>query len=219
MARKTHIKICCISSLAEARLAAALGADMLGLVGPMPDGPGVLDHDTARTIAQGFAGPAAPILLTSSATADAIAADAARVGVSRVQVVRHIDRREADRLAALDLTYIQVIHVEDNRAPDRLADYAPYCDGFLLDSGRPSQNTLGGTGLTHDWRISAECVRRADKPVFLAGGLTPLNVADAIGAVRPDGIDICSGVRRGGMLDEGLLRSFMQAAASADQSG
>ena len=57
----------------------------------------------------------------------------------------------------------------------------------------------------HDWSLSARIVRRATAPVFLAGGLNPMNVGEATGQVRPFGLDLCSGVRTGGALDPGLL--------------
>ena len=215
MASEIQIKICCISSSDEARCASDAGADYLGLVGPMPSGPGILDHSTAQTIAAQHRGHGAPILLTASTTAEAIAADAARVGVSHVQVVRHIDPAEAQLLSEYPLTYFQVIHIEDETALTLIETYAPFCDVFLLDSGRPSQDTLGGTGKTHDWRISAEWVRRAPIPTFLAGGLTADNIADAIKTVRPAGVDICSGIRRGGALDPALLASFIKNVKSA----
>ncbi len=98
----------------------------------------------------------------------------------------------------MNLTYFQVIHVEDETALDLVSRYGEACDAFLLDSGKPSAGRLGGTGAVHDWRISAEFVRRSPVPVYLAGGLNPDNVARAIAEVRPGGVDICSGVRRGG---------------------
>jgi len=215
MTQNIRIKICCISSPEEAKLASTVGADFLGLVGPMPSGPGILDHRAAREITDGHSGNGKPILLTSSTTATEIAVDARRVAVDHVQVVRHIDRIEAKKLSALPLAYFQVIHVEDENALGLIETYGDYCDAFLLDSGKPSRNTLGGTGETHDWNISAEFVRRASKPTFLAGGLTPDNVTDAIRQVRPDGIDICSGVRNSGALDAALLTAFVSAAKAA----
>lgn len=211
-----QIKICCISSPQEAQTATDAGADLLGLVGPMPSGPGVVDHGTAAAIADSITTTANPILLTSSKTASAIIADAKRVGVSHVQVVRHIDPAEATQLAATGLTYFQVIHVEDESALDLIDTYASYCDAFLLDSGKPSKGTLGGTGDTHDWSISEKFVRLAPKPTFLAGGLTPENVTDAIRQVRPAGVDICSGVRRDNKLAPDLLRAFIRAAQSTN---
>ena len=197
-------------------MASEIGADWLGLVGPMPSGPGILTLEEARAIAAGCVGRARPILLTSELRASAILRDAAFVGVDAVQVVQHIEPDEAAALASADITYVQVIHVEGPQALDLIEHYAPHCDSFLLDSGKPSRNTLGGTGNTHDWSVSAEFMRRAGKPVFLAGGLNPHNVAEAIQQVRPDGVDICSGLRRDGRLDPELLNAFMaEVKASA----
>ena len=212
---RPKIKICCISSPDEARIAAAAGADLLGLVGPMPSGPGVLTPDQAAGIAAGYDGAAEPILLTASTTAAEIDADARHVGVSHAQVVQHIASAEARQLSAMNLTYFQVIHVEDETALDLMSRYGEACDAFLLDSGKPSAGKLGGTGAVHDWRISAEFVRRSPVPVYLAGGLNPDNVARAIAEVRPAGVDICSGVRSGGHLDAALLARFIDAVEAS----
>jgi phosphoribosylanthranilate isomerase len=90
-------------------------------------------------------------------------------------------------------------------------------DGFLLDSGRPSLavKELGGTGRVHDWAVSARLVRAVRRPVYLAGGLKPGNVGEAIAAVRPFGVDLCSGVRQDGALHAPTLESFLRAVAAA----
>ncbi|HET9482962.1 MAG TPA: phosphoribosylanthranilate isomerase, partial [Xanthomonadales bacterium] len=92
-------------------------------------------------------------------------------------------------------------------------DVAPHVDALLLDSGNPNLavKELGGTGRAHDWAISRYIVERADKPVFLAGGLHPGNVREAIEAVRPFGVDLCSGIRTNGRLDAGKLAAFAAA--------
>jgi phosphoribosylanthranilate isomerase len=208
-------KICCISDAAEAKIAAQTGADWYGLVGPMPSGPGVLSLEQARDIATSCRFSARPILLTSAECAKAILAEADFVGVTAVQVVRHIPAKEAAELRASHLQYVQVVHVCGPETLALIDVYAPLCDAFLLDSGRPSRDALGGTGQTHDWSVSAEFVRRADKPVFLAGGLNPSNVSAAIRKVRPYGVDICSGIRRHGALDPALLSAFMEEVRKA----
>ena len=98
-------------------------------------------------------------------------------------------------------------------ALDLIPVYTPYVDAFLLDSGRPNAATpeFGGTGRRHDWTVSAELVRASRLPVFLAGGLSAANAADAIRQVRPFGLDLCSGVRTEGRLDPDKLASFMLA--------
>lgn len=68
-------------------------------------------------------------------------------------------------------------------------------DAFILDTQDLSNDKIGGTGLTHDWNISSEVVREVSRPVILAGGLTPENVADAIKIVKPFGVDANSGLK------------------------
>ena len=218
MSARTRVKICCIASPAEAALAASAGADLLGLVGPMPTGPGPVEERVLRRIAAQAVPWAAMVLLTNCIRFDDITEHAARVGVRAVQVVNHIPPDIHARLTrdAPGLARIQVIHVEDEGALDLIAAYAPHVTAFLLDSGRPSLRELGGTGRVHDWRISAEFVRRSPRPVFLAGGLTPVNVGEAIRRVRPFGVDLCTGIRIDGALDPGRLAAFMEAVRQAD---
>ncbi|MEM6677202.1 MAG: phosphoribosylanthranilate isomerase [Pseudomonadota bacterium] len=201
-------------------MASRAGARWLGLVGPMPSGPGVLTLPEARSITEALAGEALPggarlILLTAAETANGVVADAATAGVDAVQVVQHITLAEAGRLAAAPLHYIQVVHVEDESAVPLALSYARFADALLLDSGRPSAAVLGGTGARHDWSISRRIVAESPIPVFLAGGLEPGNVAEAIAAVGPAGLDLCSGLRPGPdrALDAGLLAAFMAAVA------
>ena len=196
-------------------MAVRLGAHALGLVGEMPSGPGMISDELARDIARTVPPGVDTVLLTSRTTADGIADHAAFCGTSTVQIVQHIDPAEYPKLTRHlpALRRVQVIHVEDDGALDLIRAYEPHVHAFLLDSGRPNGATveLGGTGRVHDWRISAEFVRRSVKPVFLAGGLKPGNVTDAVREVRPYGVDLCSGVRTDGALDEALLTRFTRA--------
>lgn len=217
---RTRVKVCCISSLSEAETAVALGADALGLVGDMPSGPGIISDELARDIAAAVPPPVATFLLTSRTRGDEIAEHVGHCGCSAVQVVQHIDPAEHEVIRARQprVRRVQVIHVEDAGALELIADYAPYVDAFLLDSGRPTATTpeLGGTGRTHDWAVSRDFVARAPRPVFLAGGLKPGNVGEAIASVRPYGLDLCSGVRREDRLDDDLLRAFMTGVRASD---
>jgi phosphoribosylanthranilate isomerase len=107
---------------------------------------------------------------------------------------------------------IQVIHVIDDSSVSESLVLEKYVDMLLLDSGNPKLETkeLGGTGRTHNWRISREIVNEVDIPVFLAGGLTPDNVAGAIERVKPFGVDVCSGVRTDEKLDVNKVKCFIQ---------
>lgn len=220
---RTRIKVCCIAGAEEARLAISLGADALGLVGAMPSGPGIISDEQARQIATAVPPPVFTFLLSSETEAGSIADHVRQVGASAVQIVNHIDPAQSERLVTLlpDVRRIQVIHVEDDKSVDLAGLYEPFCNALLLDSGKPTAKTpqLGGTGRVHDWRLSRKIVEVSRLPVFLAGGLNPGNVADAIAAVRPYGLDICSGVRTNDCLDANKLLQFVQAVADSDQNG
>ena len=215
----THIKACCMASIAEMQLAVAAGVDAVGLVARMPSGPGPIADDLIAEIAAAVPPPVAAFLLTSETEADAIAEHVRRTGAPVVQIVNHIDPAEAERLAKRlpHIRRVQVIHVESATALAMIADYAPHIDAFLLDSGRPGAAipTLGGTGDVHDWAISARFVAASPRPVFLAGGLNAGNVGAAIAQVRPFGVDVCSGLRSDGALDRGKLTAFIAAVRQA----
>ncbi len=220
---RTRIKICCIASLDEARLAIQAGADAVGFVGVRPPTPRAIADARIAEIAAAIPPPVASFLLTSERTAWAIAAQRRATRTSTVQILAPIDPAESTRLAELEphIRRVQVIHVEGPGALELIGAYAPPVHAFLLDSGRPDAPTpeFGGTGRTHDWAISAEFVRRSPVPVFLAGGLTAANVADAIRRVRPFGVDLCSGVRTDGRLDPAKLGAFIAAVRRADEAG
>lgn len=215
---RTRIKICCISSIEEARMAIEHGADALGLVGKMPSGPGPITDDLISRIARSIHPPIASFLLTSEQSSEEIIYHVKRVDTNTVQIVDELTTGSYDniRIALPHLRIVQVIHVIDERNIDEAMRIAPHVDALLLDSGNPkaSVKTLGGTGNIHNWDISRDLVRSVNKPVFLAGGLHAGNVREAIQKVQPFGVDICSGVRTGGKLDADKLRSFIQAVHS-----
>jgi len=115
------------------------------------------------------------------------------------------------------ISIVQVLHVRDDDAIRQAVAVAPVVDAILLDSGNPSLSTkeLGGTGRAHDWAVSRRIRDSVDVPVFLAGGLNPQNVAMAINQVAPFGVDVCSGLRTNGELDEMKLGDFMRAVRNA----
>ena len=213
---RTRLKVCCIASVAEARLAIAHGADAVGLVSAMPSGPGVIPDETCAAIARAVPLPVASVLLTSRTEASGVAEQAERIRPSAVQLVDGAASPEAhEALHRLGIHAIQVVHVEDETALPLAQEAARTSDAVLLDSGRPSERVLGGTGERHDWNISREIVAALEIPVFLAGGLTPANAPEAIRRVRPFALDVCSGVRTAGALDPAKLGAFARAIALA----
>ncbi len=214
-----RVKICCISSVEEARLAVAAGASALGLVAAMPSGPGVISEELIAEIARSVPPPIATFLLTALQDADAIEAQHARCRTSVLQLVDRLEPGELRRLRARlpGVKLVQVIHVRDEAALDEAREAAPLVDALLLDSGNPALavKELGGTGRTHDWKVSARIRAEVGRPVFLAGGITTANVAEAISIVRPFGLDLCTGVRDHGALNAAKLRAFIDAVTRA----
>jgi len=209
------VKICCISSLAEAKMAIEHGASALGLVAKMPSGPGPISNELIREIAATIPPPIASFLLTSRTDAASIAAHQQAVGTNTVQIVDALSEGTyADlRLALPGISIVQVIHVIDERSVEEALEIAPHVNALLLDSGNPNLTVkeLGGTGRVHNWALSRQIVDQASRPVFLAGGLKAENVKAAMDAVQPWGLDLCSGVRTNGNLDPVKLEAFFKA--------
>lgn len=212
-----RIKICCISSNAEARAAIEAGASAIGLVGPMPSGPGVISDELIFQIAKSVPPPIGTFLLTSETSVAEIIKHHQRTQTNTIQLVdalsngTHLDLRNA--IPGIKL--VQVIHVIDEHSVDEAIEISEYVDAILLDSGNPNLpvKELGGTGRTHNWKLSRKIRDSINVPVFLAGGLKPENIKQAIEEVQPFGIDLCSGVRTNGKLDrvklERLLREVL----------
>jgi phosphoribosylanthranilate isomerase len=212
---KPRVKICCIMSVAEARLAVSAGAAALGLVGQMPSGPGVVDDALIAEIAASVPPPVATFLLTSETRADSIVDHVGRCRTNTVQLVDRVEEgaHAAIRCALPQVKIVQVLHVADADVVDEARALAGAVDAFLLDSGNPklAVKELGGTGRVHDWDLSRRIVEAVDRPVFLAGGLRADNVSEAIARVKPFGVDLCSSVRSEGRLDAAKLASFFAA--------
>ena len=217
----TRIKVCCITTPEEAALAVLHGAAALGLVSAMPSGPGVISEEQIAAIAARVPPGVATFLLTSRTAAAEILDQQRRCGVNTLQLVDRVapGAHAALRSALPGIKLVQVIHVGGDDSVEEARMVAPEVDAILLDSGNQALpvKELGGTGRTHDWTVSRRIVEAVPVPVYLAGGLTAANVGEAIRQVRPFGVDICSGVRCDGRLDEARLAAFVAAVRAADQ--
>ena len=209
---KPRIKICCISSVEEAKLAIGYGASAIGLVSEMPGGPGVIPEELISRIASNIPVSISTFLLTSKQAAASIIKQQKRCKVNTLQLCdRLITGTYSDLSEELPgIKIVQVIHVTGEESVEEAISIAPEVDALLLDSGNTSSavKELGGTGRTHDWKLSRKIVDSVDIPIWLAGGLSPDNIADAIKTVKPYGVDVCSGVRTDSKLDEEKLHRF-----------
>lgn len=209
------VKICCIASLDEARLAIDAGASAIGLVSAMPSGPGPIEDAEIARIAAAVPRPTETFLLTALTGAEAIAEQHRRCGTTAVQLVDALDEAELRHLRRLlpGTRLVQVIHVTGPASVDEARSVAPLVDTILLDSGNPGLpvKELGGTGRVHDWATSRRICESVGVPVLLAGGLHPGNAREALERVRPAGLDVCSGLRPNGRLDAAKLHAFFRA--------
>lgn len=213
-----RVKICCIRSVQEAELAIAAGASALGLVASMPSGPGVIADEDITVIVARVPPPIATFLLTSETSAKAIIAHQRRCRTNTVQICDRLTDGTYDEIRAAlpGIKLVQVIHVVGAESVDEAADIAPQVDALLLDSGNQNLaiKELGGTGRVHDWAISRRIRDTVPIPIFLAGGLHPENVREAIATVAPFCLDLCSSVRTNDHLDPEKLRTFFAAISA-----
>lgn len=211
---KPRVKICCIASLEEARLAIGYGASAIGLVSAMPSGPGVINEDLIVEIAAQVPPPVASFLLTCEQDAADIIRQQRRCRTNTIQICDRLEQGSyaSMREALPGIALVQVVHVGGEESLAEALSVAPEVDAILLDSGNQSLpvKELGGTGRAHDWAISARIREQASVPVFLAGGLRAENVREGVERVRPFGIDVCSGVRTDGKLDERKLDALFK---------
>jgi phosphoribosylanthranilate isomerase len=211
----TRFKVCCIGGREEASLAIAYGASAIGLVSEMPSGPGVIPETLIREIAASVSPSVSTFLLTSRTEPSEIADQHRSCVTTTIQLVDRVGARAYRELreALPGVRLVQVVHVTGPESLEEAVDVSRRADALLLDSGKPdlAVKQLGGTGRVHDWEVSRAIRDAVDVPIFLAGGLGPDNVAEAVRAVQPFAVDVCSGLRTEGLLDEAKLRDFVAA--------
>jgi len=208
-----RVKVCCIQSIEEAWLAIKHGASALGLVSEMPSGPGPISEKLIKGIAAIIPPAVTSVLLTSKTGTQQIIEQQRRCGVAAIQIVDRLEKGSYQdfREAIPGISIIQVIHVMGEESIEEAISVAPHVNAILLDSGNPALQVkeLGGTGRVHDWNLSRKIRESVDVPLFLAGGLNPGNVAEAIKQVGPFGVDVCSGIRTDANLNESKLAEFI----------
>jgi phosphoribosylanthranilate isomerase len=212
----TRVKICGIQTLFDMQIAVQQGADAIGvLVGQVHSSADFVPADVAAEICARTAPFVTTVLVTHIEDPDAVLALANSVRGTAVQlhndmpvsVLRVLRRSLAPR------KIIAKVSVEGLSAVERAGELDHEVDAILLDSVNKTTGQVGGTGITHDWEISAQIVRHISTPVILAGGLTPGNVREAIRQVQPWAVDVNSGVRNtDGFKDTNLIRAFIRGS-------
>jgi len=209
-----RVKICGNRSFGDLRLAVEAGADAVGFI----VGTRFRTEDSLEpSVAQDYVKRTPPfvntVMVTHLTEANEILALHATVGASIIQLHDELNVREIQiiRKKHPTIPLIKAIPVINEAAIELAQTYAPYVNALLLDSR--TDDRIGGTGVTHDWTISHRIVAAVSKPVILAGGLNPGNVADAIKTVQPYGVDVNSGVENPeGNKEVTKLREFVRLA-------
>ncbi len=215
------IQIAGVTDAAEAELLQQCGVRYLGFPLRLPVHREDLAEDGAAAIIKNLAPPVFGVLITYLSEAREIAAFCHTLGARIVQLHGDIVRGELKRLKTLDpgLTVIKslVVGRRDDQALEAMAsDLSPFVDAFITDTFDPKTGASGATGKTHDWRVSRRLVELADRPVILAGGLTPENVRRAILEVGPAGVDAHTGVEdSSGRKSREKVQKFLSEAKQA----
>lgn len=212
----TRVKICGVTSVAEARLAERCGADAIGiLVGQIHRASDFVEPDLAREICCSLLPFVTSVLVTHIEDPDEILRLAESVPASVLQLHSDMSARtlETVRNQLGPRKIMGKVTIRDETAIDRASAISGVVDAVVLDSDDPCTGRVGGTGIVHDWSISAKIVDVLRIPVMLGGGLRPDNIGKAIEIVRPWAVDVNSGVETPeGRKSEELTRQFIRAA-------
>ncbi len=189
------VKICGITNAEDAFAAIKQGADYLGFVVEIFGAERAVERSEARELFEQLHGSIPLVALTDLADAESIADLCNFIRPDAVQLVKELPTDEIVKLRQLmpSLKIFKTVHVIDEKAIEKVKQFEKAVDFIILDS--KSGAKLGGTGKKANWKICRKIVEQCSKPVFLAGGLTPENVAKAIEQVKPFGVDVSSGVK------------------------
>lgn len=202
----------------EARMLIDCGVEYLGLPLVLGYHQEDLSADEAAAIVRELEGRGTFFLITYLDTAEQIAALCRRLGVSTVQLHGPIALEELEELRASwpALRIIKSLIVQHGNIEalyNEIERFAPWVDAFITDTFDPQTGAIGATGQVHDWNISRALVLQCPKPLILAGGLRPDNVAEAIAQVKPAGVDVHTGVEgRDGRKDRDKVEKFVKEA-------
>jgi len=220
-----RIQIYTMQTPEEAAAIAQLGVDHIGVSPAHKNLPGEVDYDTARAIFAAVPENVTKVALTVDEDLDAIEEMVhatepdivhlcGLMGAVPPDAVRELRRRLPD------VAIMQAISVGGPEAIEEAIRYQEVADYLILDTQAPDIPGVGASGVTHDWNISRAIVQQTRIPVILAGGLSPENVADAIRAVRPWGVDSLTHTNKplsggGFRKDIERVRQFVAAARGA----
>ncbi len=213
--RRMIIQIAGITNVEDAVFCVNAGIDIIGLlVGQKHNSNEFISKELAREIKLSLPKVAKTTLITHLDRASEIIEIAKYIGVDYIQLHSYIAETEVEKIHnALPLVkLIRLVHINDGKVLNDITGFK-YVDFYFTDSINLKTNQFGGTGLVHDYNVDKMLVEKLDKPVFVAGGLTPENVADVIKLCHPYGVDVNSGCRgENGKRDRHKVLEFVKNA-------
>lgn len=217
------IQVAGIRNSTEAQLLLKAGVDWLGFPFCLEYHQEDLTKDLAREIIQTLPPPHVAVLITYLTKAQDLLSLMDQLSVSAVQLHGSIDCSTLQQLRETrsNLFVLKSLIVRQHnqkQLEQEVLQFSPFVDAFITDTFDPETGASGATGKTHNWYVSHTLVQMSPRPLILAGGLTPENVADAILQVKPAGVDVHTGVEdRLGRKDPQKVQAFVQNARNAFQ--
>ncbi len=210
------VKICANKSVEDAKMCLDAKADIIGiLVGQEHTSNDFVNKETAKEIVKYIDKKCKVVLVTHLTNANEIIKLAQFIECDMIQLHSNIKENEVEKIVSIlpNIKLMRLIHISNTGEIYTNYNEIKYADYYILDSFNKSTNQVGGTGLIHDWNISHNIIKQLNKPTFLAGGLTPDNVQDAINTVDPYGVDVNSGCKNElGMKDRDKVIAFVKNA-------
>ena len=209
------VKICANKSVVDAKMCIDAGADFIGiLVGQKHKSVDFVDKYVAKEIVDFSKGKIKTVLVTHLKNADEIINLSKFIGNDVIQLHSDIAEHEVEKIvkALPNIKLIRLIHISTDGKICSNIKTIKYADFYLLDSFNLATNQVGGTCITHDWNTDRKLIEMLDKPTFIAGGLNPKNVSEAIKVARPSGVDVNSGCKLNGVKNEVLVKEFVRNA-------
>jgi len=192
----TKVKICGLTNDEDARTCALLGADMIGCIVDIGvETPREVSAERAMDIFSALPHHVDTVVVTAASSASKVMEVIGATGASAVQLHGKEDLELVKKVSSESGgKVIKTVHVTGKESIEEAERFARHCYALLLET--PSKG-LGGSGRTHNWKVSKRIVEAVDVPIFLSGGLRPENVGKAIREVRPYAVDVSSGVEAG----------------------
>ncbi len=211
-----NIQMAGIRNVQDALMCVHEGVNIIGLlVGQKHYSDDFISAKEAKDIKDALPSGIKTTLITHLTQAEEIIDIASFIGVDYIQLHSNIEECEAEKVAlALPNTkLIRLVHITAEGEILTDINKIMYVDFYFTDSINIQTNQVGGTGLTHNLDADKKLIENVNKPVFIAGGLTPQNVANAINYCNPYGVDVNTGCRgKDGYRDQEKVRAFVQNA-------